>query len=154
MPVCASHKPTVSFSIALASVFPSGLNATLMTSLVYPVRVLRHSPVSRSHKRRVPSRPPLVSVFPSGLNATLKTRSLCPVRIRWRFPVCTSHRRTVPLSIALANVFPSGLNAMSSTPSPFFSFECFLEVHQSVRPTDRWEYPNPNPNLRVFFHPD
>ena len=52
---------------------PSGLNETLKTLSVCPLRVLIWSPVLAFHKRMVPSALPLAIVVPSGLNDTLET---------------------------------------------------------------------------------
>ena len=69
--VATSHSRTVPSPLPLASVVPSGLNATEPTGPVWPVS---GAPIGRwvatSHSRTVSSAPPLASVVPSGLNAT------------------------------------------------------------------------------------
>jgi len=85
--VAGSHSRAVLSALAVASSRPSGLNATPLTSLVWPVRVRRCSPVAGSHSRAVPSALAVASIRPSGLNATLRTQLSCPVRVlvraRW-----------------------------------------------------------------------
>src|SRR6478672_11634903 len=57
-------------------VVPSGLNATLVTKLVWPGSGWPTGlPVSASHTRTVASPPPETIRLPSGLNATLATAS-------------------------------------------------------------------------------
>ena len=73
------HRRIVPSELPLASVLPSGLNATLLTALVCPVSVCLCSPVTASHRRIVLSSLPLASVRPSGLNDTLLTHRVCPV---------------------------------------------------------------------------
>ena len=80
LPDATSHSRTVS-SLALAIVFPSGLNVTLLNSHIYPHISV---PMQASQSRTVLSSLALATVFPSGLNATLKTSSLCPVRVCMR----------------------------------------------------------------------
>ena len=81
------HKRIVLSQLPLANVFPSGLNDTLLTNPVCPVRVRRCLPVPTSHKRIVSSQLPLANVFPSGLNDTLLTNPVCPVRVQRCLPV-------------------------------------------------------------------
>ena len=57
-------------TLALASLCPSGLNATPVTVSVWPVRGAPSWPVSAFHNRTVLSSPALASRCPSGLNAT------------------------------------------------------------------------------------
>ena len=83
----ASHNRTVLSLLPVAIVLPSGLNATLLTHRVCPIRVRLSVSVWTSHSRTVLSPLPLAIVFPSGLNATLKTISVCPVRACMRSPV-------------------------------------------------------------------
>ena len=112
-------------SLPLAIVFPSGLNTTLLTESVCPIKVLRCSLAWTSHRWRLFPLPPAI-VFPSGLNTTLSigTRSLVIVLRSSRLWV--SHTR-IPSELPLTNVFPFGLkttltagtgrNSMSSTVS-------------------------------------
>ena len=53
-----------------ASRRPSGLKATLVTPLVWPVRVRRSCPVATSQTVMIPSKLPEASRRPSGLKAT------------------------------------------------------------------------------------
>ena len=100
--------------LALASVSPSGLNATPVTASVCPVRVALGRPVTASHSHPVLLSSPLANIVPSGLNATLVTTPVCPVRVVLCCPVSASHSCTVR-SFPVASVSPSGLNATPST---------------------------------------
>jgi hypothetical protein len=65
---------TVWSALALASVLPSGLNATAKTESVWPVRGSPWGwPVAVSQSRTLWSALALASVLPSGLNATAET---------------------------------------------------------------------------------
>ena len=110
-PVCTSHDLDILSLLPLANVFPSGLNATLVTPPICPSSVRRCLPVRTSHKRMVSSSLALASVFPSWLNATSVVLPSCPCSVQSSVPVCTSHTRTVLSILALANKEPSGLNA-------------------------------------------
>ena len=78
----AFHNRTVPSSPAVASRCPSGLNATLVTLSVWPVRGSPTGwPVSAFHSRTVVSSPAEASRCPSGLNATLSTARVWPVMI-------------------------------------------------------------------------
>ena len=105
LPVRASHRRIVPSWLPLASVLPSGLNDTLLTSSVCPLSVCWCLPVRASHRSMVspPAKPPQkqASVVPSGLNTTLLPPPVTPLSL----PVCASHRYP-PLAIVL----PSGLN--------------------------------------------
>jgi hypothetical protein len=59
--------------LPVASVCPSGLNATEKTISVCPNRVAVGCPVAGSHSRTVRSVPALARVRPSGLKATETT---------------------------------------------------------------------------------
>ena len=106
-------------ALPLASVRPSGLNATESTAAVLPVRGwpsgLGRAGSATSHSRTVPSRLPLASVCPSGLNATESTAPTPLVRGwpsgRGCAGSATSHSRTMPSQLPLASVRPAGLNA-------------------------------------------
>ena len=65
-----SHTQIVPSPLPLASVYPSGEDATDVTSSVCPERVCKWSPVRAFHKRIVLSSPPLASLNPSVENAT------------------------------------------------------------------------------------
>ena len=79
LPVPASQTFTVPSSLAEASRLPSGLNATLMTSPVCPLRVRVSCPVPASHTFTVLSSLAEASRLPSGLNATLVTAVRVPL---------------------------------------------------------------------------
>ena len=106
----------------LASILPSGLNATLLAGLPSPVRVAMSSLVEISHNCTMPSVPQfpcppvLASVFPSGLNATLLTGWLLLLRVTTSFLVGTSHSCILRSRIPAASMVPSGLNATALTP--------------------------------------
>ena len=74
---------------------PSGLNATLVTAPVCPLRVRASWPVAASHTFTVPSSLAEARRLPSGLNATLMTAPVCPLRVRASWPVAASHTFTV-----------------------------------------------------------
>ena len=111
VPVTASQRRMVPLPSPLASVRPSGLDATLVTSVLCPSSVQRCAPVTASQIRMVSSPLPLASVRPSGLKATLVMSAACPSRIRCCTPVATFQRRMVLPKPPLASVVPSGLNA-------------------------------------------
>src|SRR5262249_30948633 len=58
-------------SLPLARRWPSGLKATLRTTLPWPRRVASSAPLRASHSLTVLSSLPLASRRPSGLNATI-----------------------------------------------------------------------------------
>ena len=78
-----------------AMVLPSGLNATLQTSPVWPSRTRRMRPVLASHSRTVRSVEPDAMVLTPGRNATLVTQSVCPISKLSERPEVMSHSRTV-----------------------------------------------------------
>ena len=92
---------------------PSGLNATLVTTSVCPLRTRTSWPFSASHTFTVSSDTavPETMRLPSGLNATLDTSSVCPLRVRTSWPVSASHTFTVLSPLPLTMRLPSGLNA-------------------------------------------
>src|SRR5207244_2978651 len=69
----ALHSIAVWSTLPLASVFPSGENATELTEPRWPVSVWVARPLATSHSLTVRSSLPLASVFPSGENATDRT---------------------------------------------------------------------------------
>src|SRR5437763_614887 len=79
-----AHSRTVLSQLAEARVLPSGLNATLDTKSVWPVRGGPRDVavwgLLMSHSRTVRSKLAEARVLPSGLNATLDTSSVWPVR--------------------------------------------------------------------------
>ena len=60
---------------------PSGLNDTLVTPPVCPLKVWISVPLSASHTLTVLSQLPLTMRLPSGLNDTLVTSSVWPLRV-------------------------------------------------------------------------
>ena len=71
--VAVSHRPIWPPVSPAASVWPSGLNATLTTGLP-SARVAVRWPVAVSHRPIWPPSSPAASVWPSGLNATAVDR--------------------------------------------------------------------------------
>ena len=126
--VASSHNRTVLSQLPVASMAPSGLNATDITP-VSPGSVVaprRNRPVSR-HRCTGSLEFPLASVAPSGLNATEDAAPCGPARAAVQVWADTFHSRTrrppltsapsgpVPWSHPLASVLPSGLNATECT---------------------------------------
>ena len=132
--VSTSHSLMVVSSLPLRSVFPSGLNATLLMEsskvcIVFsgPVRVCLRLPVCASQRKISPKSPPVAIIFPSGLNAK---HSALPIRSMngiLSASVSKSHRR-IPSRLPLASVFPSGLNAkpLVQAVDPEIVFLCFF----------------------------
>ena len=84
-PVAASRHTSspVRSELAEASRLPSGLNATLQTSSVCPLRVRNSCPVAASQIFTVWSKLPEASRLLSGLNATLLMSLVWPLRVIW-----------------------------------------------------------------------
>ena len=110
--------------LPVASILPSGLNATLLTAIPSPLRVAVSCLVATSHNCTIMTSVPqfpcplaLASILPSGLNATLLIGNPSPLRVAVSCLVATSHNCTmpsvpqIPYPLALASVLPSGLNA-------------------------------------------
>ena len=97
---------------ALASVCPLGLNATLLTRLLSPVKVSLCLPETTSHNFTSET-PTLASVYPSGLNAISAKASPECLRMCLHSPQVKLHNKTSP-EAALASVRPLGLNATLS----------------------------------------
>ena len=74
---------------------PSGVTATLVTPLVWPLRLANSAPVLASHTRADLSSEPVTMRAPSGLTATLVTESVWPSRVASSAPVLASHTRAV-----------------------------------------------------------
>src|SRR5437660_1341719 len=70
---------------ALARVLPSGLKATAVIQLGYPLRVICSCPVAGSHSLTELSWLALARVLPSGLKARPNMGSACPERERRSF---------------------------------------------------------------------
>ena len=107
-----SHTFTVRSSLAEAMRWPSGLNATLLTSPVCPLRVRTSWPVAASHTFTVLSWLAEARRLPSGLNATLLTVAGVPLEgeeflAGRRVP----HLHRLVVDCAEAMRLPSGLNA-------------------------------------------
>ena len=132
-----SHKRTVLSIPPLASVTPSGLNATLLTGAVCPVRVAMCAPVAIFQSRMVLSSPPLARINPSGLKATLHTIDVCPTNVFSCCPVIVSQSRIVWSQLPLASICPSGLNATLKTQfvCPTSVFNC--TASSNIPQTDR-----------------
>src|SRR5262245_53123627 len=69
-PAGTSHRLMRRSAPPVATVLPSGLNATDSTQSVCPSSVGRLRPVGSSHSKVVFARPPAATSFPSGLYAT------------------------------------------------------------------------------------
>ena len=78
MPVSASHTFTVLSQLPLTMRLPSGLNATLLTRLVCPLRVSVSVPLSASHTFTVLSMLPLTMRLPSAAERHARDRSCVP----------------------------------------------------------------------------
>lgn len=106
LPVSRSQTRTPS-SLAPASCFPVGSNASCTTGAVLPFKLDSCSPVLASNTETVSSGPVAASCFPSGLNATAILLD-CPIgssRI-WRC-LFRSHTRAVPSWLAVTSRAPS-----------------------------------------------
>ena len=94
----AIHNCTALFSLPLARVLPSRLNAIELTSPAWPLSGgLICWPVATFHSWIVPSESPLARVLPSGLNAIELTSPAWPLSafpICW--PVAAFHSQIVP----------------------------------------------------------
>src|SRR3989442_912351 len=121
LPAWPSHSRIVWSKLLLASVPPSGLQATQFTFSVCPTSVCRprRLPVSpTSHSLTVPSQLALASRLPLGAKASPRTQLLCPTSVCTQVagPVCClSHSRMCPSKPPLANRRPSGLQASEKT---------------------------------------
>src|SRR5262245_52433365 len=107
----ASHTFTVPSSLAEAMRLPSGLNATLSTQPVCPLRVSASNPIRASHTFTVLSSLPDTMRVPSAENATLVTPPVCPLMVSSSCPVCASHTFTVWSQLPEAIRLPSAENA-------------------------------------------
>jgi hypothetical protein len=95
-------------SLAVATVSPSGLNATPRTE---PGRTTGGRPPGRGQSRVDLSSLPDATMCPSGLNTSDITRPVWPARAGPGSRLTASHKRTVWSSPPAARVRPSGLNA-------------------------------------------
>src|SRR5205085_10119826 len=109
----ASHSRIVWSKLPLASVCPSGLQATQCTPSVCPVSVWHtHGLPSSltSQSLTLPSQLALASRLPSGAKASPRTQLLCPESVctqvaDWVF--CISHTRMCPSKPPLTRQRPS-----------------------------------------------
>src|SRR5258708_3426332 len=99
----------------LASLRPSGLQATLMTMPRCPCREALTIPSEASQRKTLPSSPQLARRVPSGLQATRRILVSCARPTHRRGPVVTSHTRIASSHPPLARTLPSGLHATPST---------------------------------------
>ena len=119
--VVVSHNSTRLLSRAVASIVPSGENATEVTSpLPSPKTVAIRSFFTISHRLKVLSSDPAASIVPSGENATEVKPSppdptSFPKTIAEFVGVPTSHSRIVSSLDAEASIVPSGENATEVT---------------------------------------
>src|SRR4051812_16410884 len=90
---------------------PSGLNATLVTLFVCPLRVRTSFPVCASHTLAVLSELPERMRLPSGLHATLVTSLVWPLRERTSVPLSASHTLAVLSPLPVRMRLPSALHA-------------------------------------------
>ena len=93
---------------------PSGLNATLVTALVCPRRVIASCPVLGSQIFIVLSELPETIRLPSGLKAPLLTRLLCPLSVRISVPFSASQSLTFLPTLRIR--FASGLKVTLCAP--------------------------------------
>ena len=115
-PVWASHSRMKLSAPPDATSRPSGLKATLLTCITWPVRDLNSFPVAASQILALRSRPPEASSFPSGLKARESTPPGCAAGIvRSSVPFSRSQRRMVPSNPDEASLGPEGSNATEST---------------------------------------
>src|SRR5678815_3291108 len=83
-------------SLAVASVWPSGVKTTDRMSAVCPLSERRRRPVSMSHSRTSRSTPPLARVNPSGAKATDQTPCEWPrYVVSSRAPVFQYSRKSI-----------------------------------------------------------
>ena len=116
VPVTASQRRMVPLPSPLASVCPSGLDATLVTSVLCPSSVQRCAPVTASQIRMVSSPLPLASVRAIRAKGdTLVMSAACPSRC----PLLHTRRNIPKTDVGVAHAetstrqcsAPSGLNA-------------------------------------------
>mmetsp|Transcript_22169 Transcript_22169/g.56324 ORF Transcript_22169/g.56324 Transcript_22169/m.56324 type:complete len:213 (+) Transcript_22169:445-1083(+) len=101
--------------LQLASVLPSGANATHVTSSVWPVSVRKHSCWLSRHSLTSLSSPPLATQSPSGDTAMQLTLELWPVNVCSVVPASTSHSRIVSSHDPETSLLESGSHATEGT---------------------------------------
>src|SRR6266849_2233645 len=122
LPCSTSHSQIVVSRLLLASVRPSGLQATRPLA-VGPASVWRRRwlPSSlTSHSLTVPSQLALARVRPSEAKTSPITQFVCPVRTAMQVAgheFCISHNRIGPSKLPLASKCPSALQAIADTGS-------------------------------------
>src|SRR5260370_25408407 len=120
-PSLSSHSLRAWSQLLLASLLPSGLQATQFTFSVCPTSVCRprRLPVSpTSHSLTVPSQLALASRLPLAAKASPPTQLLCSENVCTQVagPVCcSSHIRIVPAKSPLASRRPFRLQASERT---------------------------------------
>src|SRR5262249_734622 len=102
--ILTSHSLMISSRLPEASVSPSLLKATEVTSFVCPRRVERSLPVRTSQSLTVWSRLADARVCPSPLKATDRTVLACPFKRASSLPVLTSQTLIGPSVLAAASV--------------------------------------------------
>ena len=142
-------------SIAVASLRPSGLNATAAAGLpaaAWPpgvpaaIGAPTRRPVATLHKAAVPFPPTVTKVLPPGLNASASRVSLPEIgpEMATAIPVgcwvATFHTRALPSEPIAATRLPSGLNAagpaaaVASAAGSEPPIRCPVAVDHSCRP--------------------
>ncbi len=112
---------TLPSSPALASVRPSGLKATALTSSEWPRRLFTSLPVTAFQTRTRALASPLATHCPSRLTLTEFTKSVGPLSTRLNWPVPPSHSRT---RVSSPPVATSELSALALTARNGFSCPC------------------------------
>jgi hypothetical protein len=139
-PLFASHSLTVRSQLALASVRPSGENASPRTGLLCPLSVLHGMGLSVggsfpaiSQSRICASCPALARIFPFGLQATRKMGPLCSSKVWSNAPLELSQTRVCPSVPPLTRARPSGENAnpMIASTTGLVQSRAPFEVSQS-----------------------
>ena len=102
-------------TLALATILPSGLNATVVTALLWPGIVTSIFPSGIA--QRVTVLLPAASTFPSGLQATDCTFPTT-LRVASALPSDRDQTFTLLSSPPLASIVPSGENATDRTFEP------------------------------------
>src|SRR6266566_3213968 len=112
---------------ALATVRPSGLQATFITQPVCPESVWHTYPLATSHTLTVLSQLPLTSCAPSGLQASPTTKWVCPLSVCTQVAgcvPCSAHTRMHLSKPPPASCVPSGLQATQFTVPPWTVIVC------------------------------
>ena len=102
----------------VASVFPSGLNATASRCATLADSEASARPVATSSTTMEASSDPLATILPSKLKAIARVTVPWPPRRRSCAPVGTSHRTDPPTPQAPPRIWPLGDSARASTGPP------------------------------------